>query len=107
ELYRNARLMRWYLQPFMHNIEAGVQPALRACLDPSVKGGDIIGPDGWMEVKGRPVRVQPHRRGRDMRLAGKVWELSESMTGIELAALIDAAPRRNYLESDVEGTAML
>ena len=93
-LYRNSRLMRWYLQPFMHSIDDGIQPALRACLDPSVKGGDIIGPDGWMEFKGRPVRVRPHRRGNDMRLAGKVGELSERMIGIDLSALIDAAPKR-------------
>jgi len=106
-LYRNTRLMRWYLRPFMHSIEAGIQPALRACLDRSVKGGDIIGPDGWMEFKGRPVRVHPHRKGKDMHLAGMVWELSERMTGIEFSALIDATPRRNYSGRGAEGTAML
>ena len=106
-LYRNTRLMRWYLQPFMHGIEAGIQPALRACLDRSVKGGEIIGPDGWMEFKGRPIRVHPHRKGKDIRLAGLVWELTERMTGIEFSALIDATPRRNYSGRGAEGTAML
>ncbi|OPX63571.1 MAG: short chain dehydrogenase [Methanomassiliicoccales archaeon PtaB.Bin215] len=93
-LYQNTRLMRWYLRPFMHGIDDGVQPALRACLDPSVKGGEFIGPDGWMEFKGRPVLVQPHNRGRDMELAARVWKLSEEMTGVDLSAIITSLGRR-------------
>lgn len=93
-LYQNTQLMRWYLRPFMHSIDDGVQPALRACLDPLVKGGELIGPDGWMEFKGRPVRVRPHNRGRDMDLATRVWELSEGMTGIDLGAHITSMGRR-------------
>ncbi len=66
-------------------------PALRACLDPGVRGGEVYGPDGWMQFKGRPVKVQPLNKGKDMALANKVWELSERMTEVDFTACLDKA----------------
>lgn len=86
DLYRNRERMRRWLRPFMHGLEEGAMPALRAALDPDAEGGQIYGPDGWMEFKGRAVPVRPHRRGRDMDLASRVWELSENMSGLDLSA---------------------
>ncbi|OPX61868.1 MAG: short chain dehydrogenase [Methanomassiliicoccales archaeon PtaB.Bin215] len=86
QLYRNRERMRRWLGPFMHELDKGAMPALRAALDPMVKGGQIYGPDGWMEFKGRAVEVRPHRKGRDMDLAARVWELSEKMTGLDMSA---------------------
>lgn len=88
-LYRNGKMMRKGLKPFMHGIGEGAQPALCAALDPKVKGGEFYGPDGWMEFKGRTIKVQPHRRGKDQELARKVWALSEKMTGMDLTAIIE------------------
>jgi NAD(P)-dependent dehydrogenase (short-subunit alcohol dehydrogenase family) len=90
-LYRHGRAMRLGLKPFMHSINEGVKPALRAALDPEVRGGQFYGPDGWMEFKGRPVLVKPHKRGRDISLAKRVWELSENMTGEMLASRLEKA----------------
>lgn len=89
QLYRNRERMRRWLRPFMHGLEDGAMPALRAALDPKAEGGQLYGPDGWMEFKGRAVLVRPHRRGRDMDLASKVWNLSERMTGLDLTALLE------------------
>jgi len=84
-LYRNRERMRRWLRPFMHELEEGAMPALRAALDPMAKGGQIYGPDGWMEFKGRAVEVRPHSKGRDMDLAARVWALSEEMTGLGMS----------------------
>ncbi|MBI0582131.1 MAG: SDR family NAD(P)-dependent oxidoreductase [Methanomassiliicoccales archaeon] len=88
QLYRNRERMRSWLRPFMHDLEAGAMPALRAALDPAAKGGQIYGAGGWMEFKGPAVLVPPHRRGKDMELASRVWDLSEKMTGLDLSARI-------------------
>jgi NAD(P)-dependent dehydrogenase (short-subunit alcohol dehydrogenase family) len=90
-LYRNGKLMRMGLKPFMHGLNEGAMPALRAALDPEVKGGEIFGPDGWMEFKGRAVLVQPHRRGKDMDLARRVWDISEKMTDVNLSSILENA----------------
>ena len=90
-LYSQRGKMRVGLKPFMHSIEMGALTALRACLDPSVRGGELYGPDGWMQFKGRPVRVQPLNKGKDMTLASKVWELSERMTEVDFTACLDKA----------------
>ncbi len=86
QLYQNRERMRRWLRPFMHDLEAGAMPALKAALDPAVEGGRIYGPDSWMEFKGRAVEVRPHRKGRDMDLAARVWEASVTMTGLDLSA---------------------
>ncbi len=88
-LYQNRERMRRWLRPFMHGLEFGAMPVLRAALDPNAKGGQLYGPDGWMEFKGRAVPVRPHRRGRDMALASQVWTLSEMMTGLDLTTRLE------------------
>lgn len=90
-LYRHGMAMRLGLKPFMHDINEGAKPALRAALDPEVRGGQFYGPDGWMEFKGRPILVKPHKRGRDMDLAKRVWEISENMTGVKLTSRLEKA----------------
>jgi len=92
-LYRNGKLMRKGLKPFMHGLNEGAMPALRAALDPNATNGDYFGPDGWMEFKGCPVLVEPHKRGKDNDLARRVWKLSEKMTGVNLDAILEAATR--------------
>lgn len=86
DLYRNRERMRRWLRPFMHGLEAGAMPALRAALDPEVRGGQLYGTDGWMEFKGRAVPVSPHGKGKNDVLASRVWELSEHMTELDLSA---------------------
>ncbi len=89
DLYLNRERMRRWLKPFMHDIEAAAVPALRAALDPMAKGGQSFGIDGWMEFKGKAVTVRPHGKGKDMRLASKVWEISEDMTGLNFSARLN------------------
>lgn len=89
QLYRNRERMRRWLRPFMHGLDQGTMPALRAALDPLAKGGQLYGPDGWMEFKGRAVLVHPHGKGKDLELASGLWDLSEEMTGLDLSARLE------------------
>jgi NAD(P)-dependent dehydrogenase (short-subunit alcohol dehydrogenase family) len=62
--------------------DQGALPSLYAATAQDVKGGDYIGPDGLLEFRGYPKRVQPNRLARDEQLAAGLWKKSEEMTGV-------------------------
>ena len=72
--------------------ELGALPTLYAATAAGVKRGDYIGPDGPLEFRGHPVRVQPRHSARDEALAAELWKLSEAQTGVHYPLL--AAPAR-------------
>jgi NAD(P)-dependent dehydrogenase (short-subunit alcohol dehydrogenase family) len=61
---------------------AGALPTLYAATAPEAKGGEYIGPDGFMEMKGSPVVVQPRPQGRDQDVAKRLWTASEELTAV-------------------------
>jgi NAD(P)-dependent dehydrogenase (short-subunit alcohol dehydrogenase family) len=61
---------------------AGALPTLYAATSPDAKGGEYIGPDGFMEFKGAPVVVQPKPQALDEATAKKLWSVSEDLTGV-------------------------
>jgi len=64
--------------------EAGAWPTVFAAVDPEVRGGHYIGPDGLMEMRGRPTRVKSNKLSRSVEDAKRLWEVSESITGAGL-----------------------
>ncbi|MFI7669355.1 oxidoreductase [Nocardia sp. NPDC049526] len=60
----------------------GALPTLRAATDPDVKGGEYYGPAGLFEIQGYPVRVESSARSRDVRRQGRLWDVSEELTGV-------------------------
>jgi NAD(P)-dependent dehydrogenase (short-subunit alcohol dehydrogenase family) len=64
----------------------GALPQLRAATDPSVRGGDYLGPRvlGW---RGRPVRSLRAAAARDDEAAAALWAESERLTGVRFDAL--------------------
>lgn len=60
----------------------GALPALRAATDPQARQGDYFGPDGFLEMSGRPVRVSPSPVALDPILAAELWRRSEEWTGV-------------------------
>ena len=62
--------------------ERGALPTLYAATAPEVESGQFIGPDGLMESWGHPKVVQPVGRARDARAAGRLWEVSQELTGV-------------------------
>ena len=72
---------------FAQSAAMGALPTLYAAAAPGVRGGDYIGPDGFMENAGHPKRVGTHARARDRAAAARLWEVSVELTGVDYAAL--------------------
>jgi NAD(P)-dependent dehydrogenase (short-subunit alcohol dehydrogenase family) len=60
----------------------GALPQLYAATMPDVAGDDYWGPDGFAEQRGHPERVDRNRSARDGEMARRLWEASESLTGV-------------------------
>lgn len=65
----------------------GALPTLYAATAPDAQGGQYIGPDGFMEVKGFPHVVQPRPQALDEATGRKLWSVSEELTGVVYPAL--------------------
>jgi hypothetical protein len=61
----------------------GALPTLRAATENSLKGAEYFGPGGFMEVRGYPVQVESNKLSRDQAVAGKLWTVSEKLTGVK------------------------
>jgi hypothetical protein len=59
---------------------AGAQPTLRAALDPNLKGGEYLGPNGFGEYKGKPVIVDSVPKSKNKKTAEELWKVSEELT---------------------------
>ena len=60
----------------------GALPGLYAATMPDVQGGEYFGPDGIGEVRGFVKRAALSPRARDPRLAERLWQVSEELTGV-------------------------
>ncbi|MRJ75825.1 SDR family NAD(P)-dependent oxidoreductase [Aeromicrobium sp. SMF47] len=67
-------------QPASH----GAWPLLMAATDPSLTGGEYVGPGSLGGMRGRPKLVGMSRAARDESLADDLWAASEAATGVEL-----------------------
>jgi NAD(P)-dependent dehydrogenase (short-subunit alcohol dehydrogenase family) len=86
-LQQNAPLFK-YLNPiFSQTPTWGALPSLYAATANDVQNGDYFGPKGFLEMKGSPKRVQSTPRSHDLELAKKVWDVSETMTGVKFTSL--------------------
>ncbi len=63
--------------------DMGCLPTLYAALGPDVKGGDYIGPNGFMEMKGYPKKVKSSKRSHDEKVAKRLWDISEELTCVK------------------------
>ncbi|MCU0458214.1 MAG: oxidoreductase [Bacteroidales bacterium] len=72
-------LMRLVAQP----AEKGALPTLFAATHPDLRGGEYIGPDGPGNHKGYPVLNNDVARLYKPDLAARLWEVSESLTGVK------------------------
>jgi len=65
----------------------GALPTLRAAADAGAVSGGYYGPDGFRELRGSPVLVKTSRRARNEDDARRLWEVSESLTGVAYGAI--------------------
>jgi NAD(P)-dependent dehydrogenase (short-subunit alcohol dehydrogenase family) len=63
----------------------GALPILYAASAPGVVGGTFYGPGGFLEQHGPPVEVQSSTRSHDPRVARRLWEISEELTGVHFS----------------------
>lgn len=73
------RLLNFWL---VQSPERAALPSLRAALDPSARGGEYYGPDGRFQYSGRPTRVESSPRSHDRAAQGRLWDVSERLTGV-------------------------
>ncbi|WDL96136.1 oxidoreductase [Alicyclobacillus sp. ALC3] len=77
----------WLSKPFGQSAEAGALPTLFVATDKSIHGGEYIGPTGWRGMRGAPGPSPSTSVSNDMKLAGRLWKVSEQMTGVTYASL--------------------
>jgi NAD(P)-dependent dehydrogenase (short-subunit alcohol dehydrogenase family) len=70
--------------------EKGALSTVYAAVVPDLEGGTYIGPNGVAELWGSPVRVRATAAARDPQTAARLWDVSESLTGVSFAALTQA-----------------
>jgi NAD(P)-dependent dehydrogenase (short-subunit alcohol dehydrogenase family) len=68
--------------PFSQGARMGALPTLRAATDPDARGGDYYGPDGWLQVRGYPVRARSSARSHETPAQQRLWAESERLTGV-------------------------
>ncbi|HET8977614.1 MAG TPA: oxidoreductase [Solirubrobacteraceae bacterium] len=81
-----TRWERWSLTVMNRTVaqsaDAGALPTLYAATMPGLAGGSLVGPDGFMEVRGAPHLTTGARRAYDERAATRLWDESEHLTGV-------------------------
>ena len=65
----------------------GALPTLYAATSDEVGQGEYVGPDGFLELIGMPVKVRVARRAEDAEAAQRLWAVSEELTGVRFDAL--------------------
>ena len=60
----------------------GALPILRAATDQAVEGGQYWGPRGFRETRGYPVLVESSAQSHDEEIQGRLWAVSEELTGV-------------------------
>jgi NAD(P)-dependent dehydrogenase (short-subunit alcohol dehydrogenase family) len=64
------------------NVKMGVLPILRAATEENLKGSEYFGPRKMREMKGYPELVKSSDKSYDKDLAGRLWDVSEKLTGL-------------------------
>ena len=82
-------MMRILNATLSQSAEQGALPQLYAATAPDVVGGDYIGPDGWMQMRGYPKKHLAKSTAYDSEAAQELWRLSVEMTGEAFEQLQD------------------
>lgn len=82
DLQRHNGFVSFLNNFFAQSMEMGALPTLRAAFDEQANQGDYFGPVNFMEMRGYPVKTKSNARSHDSDDAGRLWEVSEEMTGI-------------------------
>jgi hypothetical protein len=82
DLQRTSTTIRWFNPLLGMKPEGGALPTLRAATDPDAAGGSYWGPSQFFELRGAPAPAHISRHARDEIAAARLWEASETLTGV-------------------------
>lgn len=82
ELFRHSPALEAIIRLVAQSIEDGALPSLMAATAADVKGGDYIGPGGFLSLKGSPTRQRSRAVARDPALARRLWDVGQRLTGV-------------------------
>ena len=85
ELQRHSDLMHAAVRYFAQDAPAGALPTLYAATAKDVRGGDYYGP--MIGIVGSPARALSSPYSRSREVAGRLWEVSEDLTGVTFPSL--------------------
>lgn len=77
-----GRVARWLWPLFTQSAEKGAWPTLYAATSKQARGGQYYGPGHLREAMGPPGPAKPRRYAQDPALGKRLWELSETLTGL-------------------------
>lgn len=83
ELQRHTKFTEFLNGFFAMDVAQGALPTLRAATEAGLQGSEYFGPDGFLEARGFPVRVEPNALSKDESIAERLWEESEKLTGVK------------------------
>ncbi|NJL91406.1 MAG: SDR family NAD(P)-dependent oxidoreductase [Coleofasciculaceae cyanobacterium SM2_1_6] len=83
ELQRTSSLIAFLNGFFAQDITMGALPTLRAAIEPGLNGSEYFGPQGFMEVRGYPIKVKSNELSQDQAIAKKLWSVSEKLTDVK------------------------
>jgi NAD(P)-dependent dehydrogenase (short-subunit alcohol dehydrogenase family) len=82
-LQQHVGLFKFFNPYIAQDAEMGSLPTQYAALSENIYGGDFIGPDGFMELKGYPKKVKSSKSSYNEKLSKKLWEISEILIKIK------------------------
>lgn len=84
-LQQYSRLMYSLVAMYSQQPAGGALPSLYAATAPGVEGGEYFGPGHMLEMVGPPKPARSTPASKDEATAGRLWEVSEELTGVSYA----------------------
>ena len=91
DLQRTAGAARFFGPAFAMKPADGALPTLRAATDPAAGPASYWGPAYFLELNGPPVPAKIPARARDERIAKRLFDVSEELTGVPFPIAARAA----------------
>jgi len=77
-----AKIIPFFIALTAQSSAQGALPTLYGATSPEARAGHFYGPDGWRQMRGYPVEVRAQAQAYDEALAGRLWDVSETLTGV-------------------------
>jgi NAD(P)-dependent dehydrogenase (short-subunit alcohol dehydrogenase family) len=87
DLQRESTMARFFNPVLAMKPPEGALPTLRAATDPSAEDGSYWGPRWFFELNGPPAPARILPKARDTEVAGRLFEISEQLTGVSFDKL--------------------